>query len=216
MNNTSYPWYLKWPAIIVAFFVFWPVAIFLIYLRTKNSKGDIFTATSNKKIYIILGAILMLMGITNLGSSTLVAIFMIVGGAAIIYYANTLAKKASRNRTYIDLIVNQGETSIDKMASMLNVKSDVVIKELQMMQTLGILKGANLNTQTHMISIDKAKNTVSEISGVVNSLTDTILNASSTDATNVTQKACPGCGAKYTGKAGQVITCDYCDAEIIF
>ena len=48
MNNTSYPWYLTWPAIVVAFLLFWPVAIFLIYLRTKNSKGDIFAATSNK------------------------------------------------------------------------------------------------------------------------------------------------------------------------
>ena len=32
MNNTSYPWYLSWPAIIVVFIFFWPAAIVLIYL----------------------------------------------------------------------------------------------------------------------------------------------------------------------------------------
>lgn len=216
MKNTSYPWYLSWPAIIIVFLFFWPAAIVLIYLRTKNSKDGAFAAISDKKIYMILGAVLILLGINNLRHSGLMALFMIAGGAAMIYYANNLAKKASRNKAYIDMIVNQGETSIDKMASLLNVKSDVVIKELHMMQTLGILKGANINTQTHMISIEKVQNTVGEISGIVNSITDTILDASSTDSASVLQVACPGCGAKYTGRKGDVFECDYCGAKIIF
>lgn len=221
MNKTSYPWYLTWPVIIIVFLFFWPASLVLIYLRTKNSKGGAFAAASNKKVYMALGVILILIGFSSFRDSVLVALFMIIGGAAIIYYANTLAKKASRNKMYIDMIVNQGETSIDKIASVLNVKYDVALKELQMMQSIGILKGASINTQAHSISVNKVQNVASEISGMVNSVTEAITGASSTDAasgisTKMIQTACSGCGAKYTGVQGTTQICDYCDATIIF
>ena len=205
MNNQSYPWYLSWPAIIVAFLIFWLVAIVLIYLRTKNSKSGAFAAASNKKVYMILGAVLVVMGIGNIGDSFLMGLFFIAGGAALIYYSNTLAKKAVRNKQYIDMIVNQGETSVDKIASVLNIKYDVALSELKTMQTLGILKGATINEQTHSISVEKLKNTAGEISGMVNSVTDALMGAASTDAaseqTAQVTHACPGCGAKYNGTA---------------
>lgn len=220
MNQTSYPWYLTWPVIILAFIFFWPAAIVLIYLRTKSSKGGMFAAASNKKIYIVLGVILILLGLTRFDNSVFVALFMIIGGGAMIYYANTLAKKASRNKSYIDMIVNQGETSIDKMASTLNVKYDVALKELQTMQSLGVLKGATIDAQTHSISVTQMKNTVGQISGAVNNITNTLTNAASNDAAGgnggMVQTACPGCGAKYTGMKGTSCTCDYCDASFIF
>lgn len=220
MNQTSYPWYLTWPVIILAFIFFWPAAIVLIYLRTNSSKGGMFAAASNKKIYIVLGVILILLGLTRFDNSVFVALFMIIGGGAMIYYANTLAKKASRNKSYIDMIVNQGETSIDKMASTLNVKYDVALKELQTMQSLGVLKGATIDAQTHSISVTQMKNTVGQISGAVNSITNTLTNAASNDAAGgnggMVQTACPGCGAKYTGMKGTSCTCDYCDASFIF
>ena len=218
MKKKSYPWYLSWPAIIIVFLFFWPAAIVLIYLRTKNSKSDMFAAASNKKVYMALGVVLILLGLGRFGDSFFSALFLIAGGAALIYYANTLAKKAVRNKTYIDLIVNQGETSIDKIASMLNVKYDVAVKELQTMQTLGVLKGAEINTQTHSILVNKTQSAVSEISGMVNSVTEAITGASSNDAASAApvQVACPGCGAKYTGAPGTTITCDYCDATILF
>ena len=220
MNQTSYPWYLTWPVIIIAFILFWPAAIVLIYLRTKSSKGGMFAAASNKKIYIVFGVILILIGLTNFDNSVFVALFMIIGGGAMIYYANTLAKKASRNKSYIDMIVNQGETSIDKIASTLNVKYDVALKELQTMQSLGVLKGASIDAQTHSISVSQMKNTVGQISGAVNTITNTLTNAASNDAAGgnggMVQTACPGCGAKYTGVKGTSCTCDYCDASFIF
>ena len=102
------------------------------------------------------------------------------------------------------------------MASVLNIKSDVVVNELQMLQTLGILKGASINAQTHTISVEKVKNTVGEITGIVNSITDTVLDASSNESASMVQAACPGCGAKYTGQKGSTCECDYCAATIVF
>ena len=219
MNNTTYPWYLSWPVIIIAFIFFWPAAIVLIYLRTTRSKGGAFAAAQNKNIYMILGAILIIMGLGNIRRSVLVGLFMIIGGIAMIYYANTLAKKATRNKTYIDMIVNQGETSIDKIASMQNVKYDVALNELKTMQTLGILKGATINEQTHSISVAKLQDTAGQISQMANSVTDSLINAASTDAASgpakQVQVACPGCGAKYTGTEGSTITCDYCDTTFV-
>lgn len=226
MNNSSYPWYLTWPAIIVAFFLFWPAAIYLIYLRTKNSKGDVFAAATNKKVYMVIGVLLIIMGLGSIGDSVLMGLFMIVGGAAVIYYANTLAKKASRNKSYIDMIVNQGETSIDKIASVLNVKYDVALKELQTMKTLGVLKNATINEMTHTVAVEKGvttqnnlqgniQNSFTQISGAMNGVTDALTNAASTDAATTVSSACPGCGAKYTGAQGSTITCDYCDTTFV-
>lgn len=219
MNNGAYPWYLTWPVIIVAFFVFWPAALILIYLRTKNSKQGMFAAATNKKVYIVVGAILIVIGITNIGDSFGTALFFIVGGGAIIYYANSLAKKASRNKSYINLIVNQGETSIDKIASQLNVKYDVALRELKTLQTLGVLKGVSVDESQHNLVLEKAKSSVSEIADMVNSVTNVITGASSVDAAETkktVQMACPGCGAKYTGTEGSTQVCDYCDTNFIF
>lgn len=219
MNNGSYPWYLSWPVIIIAFLFFWPAAIVLIYLRTQSTKGGAFAAASNKKVYMILGGILILFGLTRFKSSIPMALFMIVGGAAIIYYANTLAKKASRNKSYIDLLVNQGETSIDKVANMLNVRYDVALKELRTMKSLGILKGATIDEQSRSVSITRVQNAAGEISGMVNSVTGALIGSASTAAASgaaeTVEGACPGCGAKYTGPKGSTVTCSYCDATFV-
>ena len=219
MNNGSYPWYLSWPVIIIAFLFFWPAAIVLIYLRTQSGKGGAFAAAANKKVYMILGGILIVFGLTRFKSSIPMALFMIVGGAAMIYYANTLAKKASRNKSYIDLLVNQGETSIDKVANMLNVKYDVALKELKTMKSLGILKGATIDEQSRSVSITRVQNVAGEISGMVNSVTGALIGNASTAAASTASEtvegACPGCGAKYTGAKGSTVTCSYCDATFV-
>lgn len=219
MSNGSYPWYLTWPVIIIVFILFWPAAIVLIYLRTQSSKGGAFAAASNKNVYMILGGILIVLGLMRLRGSIPMALFMIVGGAAMIYYANTLAKKASRNKSYIDLLVNQGETSIDKVANMLNVKYDVALKELKTMRSLGILKGAVIDEQSRSVSITRVQSATNEITGMVNSVTGALIGGASTGAasgsTETVEGACPGCGAKYTGAKGTTITCSYCDATFI-
>ncbi len=219
MNNRSYPWYLTWPVIIIVFIFFWPAALVLIYLRTQSSKKDAFTAASNKKIYIILGAILVFLGLMEFKSSIPVALFMIVGGGTMIYYANTLAKKAARNKNYIDLLVNQGETNIDKIANMLNVRYDVALKELKTMKSLGILKGAVIDEQTRSVSITEVHNAARDISGMVNNITETIMGSTSTNeasgSTEMTEGECPGCGAKYIDAKGTTITCSYCDSTFV-
>lgn len=219
MKKQSYPWYLSWPVIIIVFYFFWPAALVLIYLRTQSSKQGAFAAASNKKVYMILGGLLILFGLLNLGRSTGTALFMIVGGGAMLYYSNTIAKKAARNKQYIDLLANQGETSIDKIASTLNVKYDVALKEIKAMRTLGILKGAVIDEQARSVSITNLQNAAGDISNMVNSVTGAITGAASSNsasgAVEMVEGACPGCGAKHTGAKGTTVTCSYCDSTFV-
>ena len=218
MNNGSYPWYLTWPVIIIAFFIFWPGAIVLIYLRTKQTKQGAFAAASNKKVYMLIGAVLIIIGLCNIGDSFGTAFFFIVGGGVLIYYANTLAKKASRNRSYIDMIINQGETSIDKIAATLNVKYDVAVKELKTMQSIGILKGVTINEGTHSVALMQVRNTTNDLASMVNSVAEAFTGVGSVEAATpqkMVQAVCPGCGAKYTGPEGSTQVCDYCDTSFV-
>ena len=219
MKKQSYPWYLSWPVIIVVFYFFWPAALVLIYLRTQSSKQGAFAAASNKTVYMILGGLLILFGLLNFSRSTGMALFMIAGGAAMLYYSNTIAKKAARNKQYIDLLANQGETSIDKIASTLNVKYDVALKEIKAMKTLGILKGATIDEQARSVSIANLQNAAGDISNMVSSVTDAITGAASTagasGAPEIVEGACPGCGAKHTGAKGTTVTCSYCDSTFV-
>ena len=168
---------------------------------------------------MILGGVLIVFGLLRFKNSVPMALFLIVGGAAMIYYANTLAKKASRNKSYIDLLVNQGETSIDKVANMLNVRYDIALKEIKTMKSLGILKGANIDEQTRSVSITNVQNAAGEITGMVSSVTDALLGSASTPAASgaaeTVEGACPGCGAKYTVPKGSTVTCFYCDATFV-
>ena len=215
MNNNKYPWYLNWFTIIMALYLFWPVGIALIILRTKRNKGGVFSGITNKKIYLITGALLVLFGFTRFDSSSTFALFMIVGGIVLIYYANTLAKKAQRNKKYIDMIINQRETSIDKISGMLNVKYDTVVKELKILQTLGVLNGAIINETTHSITMPYTQQSHQTSQFNQNSMNPNLSTNNISQQAPMSETACPGCGAKYTGQKGSVCTCDYCDSKFV-
>lgn len=218
MNNNEYPWYLSWPAIIVALLFFWPAGIALIVLRTQNNKGSLFAGTTNKKFYIVIGVILILFGFTRFDSSAMVALFMIIGGGVLIFYANALAKKAERNKKYIDMIVNQRETSMDKIAGLVNVKYDVVVKELKTLQSLGVLKGVTINETTHSITLPQVQQTGQtnqNVKATMNAAFGNISTGTVPQQPATVEAVCPGCGAKYTGLKGSACTCDYCGSNFV-
>lgn len=137
MNNND-KWYYSWGVIIAALIFVWPLGIALIVMRTQNSKSGAFSATSDKKVYSTVGAVLIVIGVLALiGGGGAMAVFMIAGGGLLIYYSNQLAKKAARNKQYIDLVVNKGETNINKIAMIVNAGYDEVLKELKGLQSAG-------------------------------------------------------------------------------
>lgn len=217
MNNAnSIPWYCSVWAIILAFLIFWPLGIVLLILRSTGNKQSVFLGSTDKKKYVIAGAVLILLGLFRISNSTGMGIFMIAGGIALIAYADKAKRRAVRNRQYIDVIVNQGQTSLDNIASICNINYDTVVKELKSLVTLGVLKNAEINETNRTIAIHKGvqQSSQTELQQAVSSVIDSVTGGSQQDAKMVAC-VCPGCGAKVVIPQGSTQTCEYCDSPII-
>lgn len=213
MNNNQLPWYCQWWAIVVAFIVFWPAGIALFILRNNQSKQSIFLGTTDKKKYILIGVGLILIGIFYMmRHHGWLGFFMVVGGVALIICAERFKIKSERNRRYIELIVNQGETSLDKIASMCNVQYDVAVKEINYLISMRVLKNARLDNMMRTIEIAKVVSTVINSNNVINQGSPS-MSASPRQVVNVTC-TCKGCGAKMVLPKGTTALCEYCDNPV--
>ena len=206
MDNNMRPWYQSWTAIIIAFIIFWPAGIVLLILRNSQGKQSVFMGSTDKKKYIIGGVILIFIGICWFGDSVFWGLFTMAGGAALIFYADRLQKKAQRNRQYIELIVNRGETSLDRIASICNVQYDIMLKELQSLINRNILKGGIIDTNGRNITVRREVPVRSTMA-----YEPAVEVVEAPVSVNV---VCPGCGAKHVVKKGETIYCDYCDTPI--
>lgn len=205
-NNYDLPWYYSWPVIIAAFFFCWPVGIILVIMRNSANKKTMFSGTSQGKIYVIIGVILIIAGLGSLEGSILSGLFFIAGGVALIYYSKQVKKKALRYKQYIELIVNREETSLDRIASTCNIQYDIVVKDLKLMIEKDILDGAILDQVGRTITVSKpapmrpASYAAPQVEGY----------AAPVEVSCV----CPGCGAKNVVTKGTTINCEYCDSPI--
>lgn len=213
MNNNVTPWYYSWPVIIIAFIVFWPVGLALLILRNTGRKQSVFLGSTDKKKYVIAGVVLIVLAIGSFSSSNgTMGVIYLAGGIALIAYANVLVRKAQRNRQYIDLIVNNNETSLDKIASVCNVQYDTAVKELKNLITFNVLKNATIDEVNRTITIVKNEPQPQPVSQFVNDVTAGFTGASEQAAP--VSCVCPGCGAKVVVRPGQTVVCEYCDTPI--
>ena len=214
MNN-QLPWYYSWPTIILAFLFFWPVGIALLIMRNnsmkKTSRQSLFVNT-NKKMYITIGGILIFFGLCMFSDSFLMGLFFLAGGIALIAYSGKLVKSAERRKKYIDLIVNNDITGIEKIASICNVQYSVVLKELNQMISLGVLKGAYVDESARKVVLPPAQQIAQNVMGDVSQMFGEVMPA--IEAPKMVAVSCPGCGAKMTIRAGSVVECEYCSAAV--
>lgn len=222
MNNQR-PWYYSWGVIILAFLFFWPVGIVLLVMRNRNtnkvSRQSLFTNT-NKKKYITIGVILIVIGLTTISDSALMGLFLIIGGIILIIYSEKLVKDAARRKKYMDLIVNNQVYSLEKIASICNVQYSVVLKELNQLISFGVLKGAYIDEGKRQVMIAGTPNT----SGIIPmtqtledglaSFTQTVTGAAAVQQPKMVAAVCPGCGAKMSIPEGAVVECEYCAATV--
>lgn len=222
MNNQR-PWYYSWGVIILAFLFFWPVGIVLLVMRNRNtnkvSRQSLFTNT-NKKKYITIGVILIVIGLMTISDSALMGLFLIIGGIILIVYSEKLVKDAARRKKYMDLIVNNQVYSLEKIASICNVQYSIVLKELNQLISFGVLKGAYIDESKRQVMLASTANT----SGIVQmtqtledgfaSFTQTVTGAAAVQQPKMVAAVCPGCGAKMSIPEGAVVECEYCAATV--
>lgn len=213
MNNNVTPWYYSWPVIIIAFIVFWPVGLILLILRNTGNKQSVFLGSTDKKKYVIAGIVLIVLAITSFSKSNgTMGVIYLAGGIALIAYANVLVRKSQRNRQYIDLIVNNNETSLDKIASVCNVQYDTAVKELKSLITFNVLKNATINEADRTITMVQQQPQQQTVTQFVNDVAAGFTGASEQAAP--VSCTCPGCGAKVVVRPGQTVVCEYCDTPI--
>ena len=218
MNNNVTPWYYSWPVIIIAFIVFWPVGLALLILRNTGNKHSVFLGSTDKRKYIIAGVVLIVLAIVSFSNNSgTMGVLYLAGGIALIAYANVLVRKSQRNRMYIDLIVNNTETNLDKIASMCNVQYDTVVKELKSLITFNVLKNASIDEMNRTITINRVQPQTQpqqQISQFVNDVTAGFTSAVAAEQAAPVACTCSGCGAKVVVQPGQTVICEYCGIAV--
>lgn len=211
MNNHVRPWYYSTWFIIVMFFVCWPIAIGLLIFRNKNiaasGKKTLFMGTTDRKKYIIVGIVMALVGLVSIKDHTFMGIALIAGGVALYFYSTELAKRSERNKKYIELVVNQGETSIDNIAGVCNTSYDKAAKELRILQEVGVLENVLIDEVARTIVLNKSQ-------PVVNEPSEIDLGGIFGKPAEMVTCTCSGCGAKVAIPRGKTVNCEYCDSPI--
>ncbi len=211
MNGQGRPWYFSTWFIIVMFFVCWPIAIGLLIFRNKNisasGKKTLFVGTTDRKKYIIVGVIMLLIGLSKIGDNFFWGAMFIAGGIALFVYSTKLAKRSERNKKYIELIVNQGETSLDNIAGICNTTFETVVKELKILQKVGVLDN---------VVIDEVARTVVLNRNIPEQQPAPEMNFAGmfNEPAEMVTCTCPGCGAKVAVRRGSTVNCEYCDSPI--
>jgi len=214
-ENQKIPY--AWGWIIFWFIMFWPLGLFLLVRKLSAEKS---ATLQGSRIMTILSYILMGIGglffITSCSSAALVgrdfpsafaggmpSLFIYgIGGILLNRYAAKTRLTAERYRKYIDLIINQNQTSLNHISFSVGESYDVVIKDLEKMIASGYFVGAYIDTNRGEIVLTPP---------VPLQQTDSFSPSAFQGQERVV--ACNCCGAN-NRVVGQVGRCEYCSSPI--
>ncbi|MCQ4865266.1 hypothetical protein [Pseudoflavonifractor phocaeensis] len=218
----------SWVPIIVFMLLFWPVGIVLLILKLKNDRSG---TMQNGKVVFGIGVFLAVMGVMYLimffsGSLTTsggrpyplnsflsLLLFFILGGAALIVVGTRMKKTGLKYRRYINLVVNNRLSSIDKIASGMGCSYDQAVVDLQKMQDDGYFPHALIDFSKGLFYLDGIPR---DMGGTA----DAPHPASPRPGEGVEAPpavkvvTCRSCGAQNTVAAGTVCECEYCGSPI--
>lgn len=197
--------WISGPAIILCWFLFWPLGIYLTYKRARIDKK---AAIIISIIVIILGAIFFLGGLRFLsggliGDDIANMNALIIMGIILISIGIYTRKSAKRFLNYLDLVVDQGYSSIDSVAASMSTNYDVAKRDLQKLIGDGYLNGSYIDESAREIVFPMNK-----------SITYKITVNDSLDNNEPKAVACKSCGAINKVIAGTVGECEFCGSPI--
>ncbi|MDR3597618.1 hypothetical protein [Clostridium sp.] len=209
IRNPKPEWWLSWPAIVIAFIVFWPIGLFLIWKRTSIDKK---AALLSGKTIGILGWVSLSIafigffvsisdGIKSDDISTI--IFFLLAGAGLIALGKKIKNNADKSKKYISIIVNDGVIDIDNIAATIPTSYENAKKDLQKMINKGFFEGAYINESERQIVLPKKHQ-------------DPLYDQSNNVEENTRMQfvTCKGCGAQNSIVAGTVGECEFCGSKI--
>ena len=190
---------MSWGWIIFLLVIFWPAGLYFLLKRHHHSKGA--TITDGRTLltvsYVLMGfgVFYLYMSITE-ESGMLLAVVLFGGGGILL---NRIAKKTKTTgdqyKKYITLIINQNQTSIEKIAFTVGQSYETVASDLQYMIDMRYFANAYIDHIQGEIVLAKATPPQD-------------ITASSTQS-HERIVTCGGCGAnnRLYKKTGE---CEYC------
>lgn len=213
----------SWPVIFLLLYFFWPVGVFLLYKRVQF----------DRKAALSIGKVINILGIGAYGIAVLGVIACLVEGFAgedfeiILFFGiagfvmRKVAKKLTRNaekiRRYLQIIVNGGETDMDKIARTVNQPYDTVVSDIQKMIDSGYLNGRYISRSQHKILFqsDQEFEDVDLTEDIDDAFENYIEEVEAPQPTPVQSRTvtCKCCGAKNIIQARNA-ECEYCGSQL--
>lgn len=195
--------------VVIFLFIFWPLGLYLLYKKVTSDKT---AAIKNSKTLVIVGWTFIVFGIfyiigtigdptVGLGQRLSGIIFFVGGGIFMIYSSKKIKIIGEKYKKYINIVINNQQTSIENIASSMSLSCEQVIKDLQGM----IDKGYFLNAY-----IDLGKNEI------VFPYKEPFEDSESSDTQMIQQRIviCKNCGGNNTVTIGKVSECEFCASPI--
>lgn len=217
MNNEKLSFLYSWPAIILAFCIFWPVGLFLLFKKfSTDKKAAMKAGGAGLKIigitlivFAALGCLGCFASASEYGFTSgdfaglVVMLFFAVGGFALLRKAKSLKKEAESIKQYLSIIVNGEVRQLDTIATTTGKTYAVVHKDIKKMIDKGYLKNAFIDEGMREVVLPSS-NPAPQATAA------TTVSAAPTETKIV---ACPCCGANNTivGNTGE---CEYCGSPL--
>ena len=194
-------------AIIIAFWLFFPLGFILLYLRISEKHGKFYAIT---KILFWTGIIWTSMGIIYIGCSVNeqtfiteyltsgIAIF-IIPGLILFFLGNKKNKKMKIYNKYLEYINSRSIIRIDELCNYLTVDYDTVLHTVTEMIDKELIDGHLTDDKIILNGFDNNSYTIQSSSP----------KESNTNKPTKVVK-CPECGAKNTVIIGTTKECEYC------
>ena len=206
-NNYGERYFMKnqvsWFWIVLAFIFFWPLGLFLLLRRTSGDRTATLKGGRTLKIVAVILFIvggLMIMSLEPFG--IVWGSIIVIGGMFVYWRGKKADAQVVRYKQYLDLIVNQSQTSILSIAAIVGVPADQVAGELQIMIDSSFFVGARIDYATHEIVLRSAEPMVS-----------VAIQPGAAPAPMARAVTCGSCGAnnRLTGAAYE---CEYCGSPL--
>ena len=201
---------MSWAIVILVLIFFWPVGVYLLYRKVT---GDRASALKNSKIlrnvgFVFLGfAIIYIFMVISgqMDDAWTAAAFFGIGGGVLVYAAKRLKMTGEKFKKYINIVINNNQTSIDNIAAAIPISYDKAAKDLQEMINKGYFSNAYIDVSNTEIILPSYIKQQSERNGSLKN---------NNEQAKVKSVICKNCGGNNEVIEGQVCECEYCGSPI--
>jgi len=202
MNTANSRLSISWIWVVVAFILFWPIGVVLLLVKLSGDKSAMMRCGRPMIIlsYILIGiGVICLLAMFGGEIGMLMpAILFGGGGGALNIIGRRTTATSERYKKYLDLVINQGETSIDNIAAAVGVSYAATVEDLQKMINSGFLTNAFIDVGSRSIVLARVA-------------------APRADGFVVGQErvlVCGSCGANNRTIVGKISECEYCGSVL--